>query len=385
MSSGTLTFSPGSHPVQQFDIRIDDYAVIEWPDYQMIRLDLTGRWCTFQSDTALYRRTVDGEVVIQKGQAYESVSQGEHTRILEHIKDKLKHFHNKNTCNNSDLSVEKCKELNKVVGKALSWHLEDYRQDTQTFRNIYPETIPILPPDRYRDIVVQPATGCPYGKCSFCMFYKDQRFHILDLEEFQKQLTRIRSFYAKSIRSREGIFLGSASAISIPQGRLLPFLKMISYEFTFTKRGISSFMDPHHMPKRSVVEYKELKEAGLRQVVIGLETGSPTLREQLGKSDQLSVLEDTIGILKQAGIEIGITILIGAGGPQWAVEHLHQTAEFIRRLSLEASDMVYLSPLVEDNRQVVPEKELSRFKKHLKPLTRARLVPYRLQKFRYFS
>ena len=385
MKSGTVSNQPPASERQHYDCKIDDYAVIEWPDGQTLRLDLKGRWCTFQSGSALYRRTLGGEVVARQGTGYRSLGRGEHSRLLDAIHEKLKRFIDENSITGLSMAEEEQEQLRQVIERSLKLTLEEYQKDARSFRGIYPEAVPILPPDRYRDIVVQPATGCPYGKCNFCMFYKDQRFHILGQAEFRDQLTRIKEFMGPSIQSRDGVFLGSASALSIPQNKLIPFLEMISKEFSFAKRGISAFMDPHHMPKRGVDEYKHLATRGLRQVVIGLESGAPALRKELGKSDKLDELTGTIAQLKEAGLQLGLTVLVGAGGAVWAPTHLQKTAGYIRNLPLDSGDIVYLSPLVEGNRKRVPEKEVKRFRKELKVLTQARLVPYRIHYFRYFS
>jgi hypothetical protein len=54
----------------------------------------------------------------------------------------------------------------------------------------------------------------------------------------------------------------------------------------------------------------------------------------------------TVRALKAAQITVGVIVLLGAGGRQFADGHTRETARVLNELGLERGDYVYFSPLV---------------------------------------
>ena len=372
--------------LEDFEIRVDDYIVIEWPDHHTVRLDSEGRWCTYQTPRQIYRRTVEGNAFRKTGASYQSLEINEEKSLLAAIQARLRSLAGPNLLKTSLIrKPEKRQKFYLCLDRALKRDYESYKRDKQIFDEIYPEPVPILPPDRYRDVVIQPATGCPYGKCNFCIFYQDQRFHILKDDAFEEHINNVLSFFGSSINNRKGVFLGSASALSIPQRILAKRLDTIRSYFPHLKHGVSAFMDPNHMPNREVPDYKLLHNKGLRQVIIGLETGDPELRNRLNKSSNLHELTEAVQRVKEAGLQVGLTVLVGAGGDSWADVQYQSTIDFIHELPLDISDLIYLSPYEGSINETRLKEESQRLQKGLQKITSARIAPYPISLFRYFS
>ena len=155
--------------------------------------------------------------------------------------------------------------------------------------------------------------------------------------------------------------------------------------FPNLRRGVAAFLDPDHSPVRSIADYRELAGLGLSQATIGLETGYPGLRSVLGKNGDLSQVKESIQTLKNAGIQIALTILIGAGGEKYLNEHKEKTIQFIHDMELSKRDLIYLSPLAGSLSAAKMEEEISSFKWFLKQQTKARILPYHMERFFYFS
>ena len=173
---------------------------------------------------------------------------------------------------------------------------------------------------------------------------------------------------------------------------LIQFLEIINKMIAPQKRKIAAFHDPDHSPRRSSKEYIDLAKRELNHVTIGLETGYAVLRKQLGKSDNLEGIKKIISMQKEAGIRNGITILIGAGGIKDRDRHLEDTIEFIDDLPLDKDDIIYLSPFegtIAGDKQPLTGEQLQEeqkiFSKNLITVTNAKIAPYRMEIFHYYS
>ncbi len=124
-----------------------------------------------------------------------------------------------------------------------------------------------------------------------------------------------------------------------------------------------------------------------RQVVIGLETGSAELREQLGKSGRLEKTSRLVSQLRSAGIRIGLTVLTGIFDKGKVCEHFHATSAFIQSLNLTGHDRTYISPWFSGKGEPSLRAfgEASRLKSLLKSVTSARVTLYSSHNFHYFS
>ena len=146
---------------------------------------------------------------------------------------------------------------------------------------------------------------------------------------------------------------------------------------------MASFFDPEHAPRRKQVDWQTLADAGLSQVIIGLETGVPELRLSIGKSDQLKVLSDAIALIKQAGIRVALTLLMGIGKQAEATYQREITTAFIGGLELDARDIVYLSPLTGSDWRDLDQHQ-DAFKRFINQHSNARTRHYNMEKFHYY-
>jgi len=362
---------------------------VEAPDGTALRLDAEGRWGSFRPGPALHRRTLDGKVVVHEGAALRALDPDEADavhlavgRFARALADRVER---------GALPLElhgsaggRAALLDRLRAVA-DWSPARYRGEAERFAAAYPEPVFILPPDRYLDVVVLPAVGCPHGRCAFCAFYRERGFRILDDAEFAAHLEAVRRFFGRAIRARNGVFLGSASALSLPQPALMRGLESVKRTLGPMPRGIAAFHDPDHAPTRRAEDHAELRAAGLRTVTVGLETGLAALREKLGKRPRLDRVHAAVAAQVEAGLTCGVTILVGAGGPATADDHRRATVEAVRRMPLRARDMVYLSPLAETLTAAGMAREYGRFRLELARSTRAKIVPYRIERYHLFA
>ncbi|MBF0286678.1 MAG: radical SAM protein [SAR324 cluster bacterium] len=369
--------------------RITNHSLkLKWSEGRIIRLDAEGRWGSFRDDENFYRRTMAGEVVLRQGRGYADCS----SEQAEDLHQKILHFLKKvgGAADNPSFPITFYGEQGKHsifmerVQQALQWTSERYAEEMTRFQNAYPETIEILPPDRYQDLVLLPALGCPNNQCTFCAFYQGQRFRVLNKEAFVEHITRVKALFGKALNGKKGLFLGAASALSMPQKKILECLQMVNDVFGKFPHGIAAFHDADHSPQRKPEDYDALADKGLGHVTIGLETGDPELRKSFHKSADISHLLKVVRDQKSAGIRCAITVLIGVGAQKIEV-HQTATTQVVEAMQLDKNDLVYLSPLEGTSGAADSDAEMELFRQSLSLVTAAQISPYLITKFRYFA
>ena len=252
-----------------------------------------------------------------------------------------------------------------ALARMAFYDYDKLEEEREVYERIY-KPVTILPPDQYLALYLQATEGCSYDACSFCGFYRDRRFHIKTLAEFRGHMTAVRAFFGEALTLRRSIFLGDANALMIPQAALLPLLDAVNTEFVIAPpglagsalrawktdhpqhlQGIYSFVDAFSTRRKTVAEWRALAERGLRRAYIGLETGDPALLRFLGKPNTPAEAQTLVAALKEAGIAVGIIVLVGAGGETYQEAHLAATTRLLNALPLDAGDLIYLSELMD--------------------------------------
>ena len=228
----------------------------------------------------------------------------------------------------------------------LLWDAARLEEQRKAFAAVYP-SVGILPPDQYLALVLQVTLGCNWNRCTFCDFYQTTHFRIRSTEEFEQHIQAVKRFFGDAIHLRRSIFLGDANALILPQNRLIRVFNEISREFCFTDssqaaslerpvfEGINSFLDVFAGERKSEMDFRELKSRQLKRVYLGLETGFDPLLAFLNKPSTSSQASDLVARLKSAGLNLGLVVLIGAGGEQFADAHVEETLALIRKMPWE--------------------------------------------------
>lgn len=349
-----------------------------------LRLDAEGRWCFCRLGPGFYRRAMDGSVIHRCGETAIAFDPAPARRLHEEVLGWIR-FIAKGIEERSLRLYDEPPGLRQRLREALEWTPGRYAAQARCFRAAYPESVSILPPDRYRDVVLLPAVGCPWGRCPFCTFYANRPFRILSRAEFEKHVESVLRLFGRALGARTGVFLGSASALSLPQARLLEILEIVARRIGPRPRGVAAFHDPDHSPGRTLRDYEALRALSLAHMTVGLETGDASLRVALGKSGSLTRVTRALTEAKAAGLRVAITVLVGPGGAEAADRHRIATCRYVGTLGLEEKDLVYLSPLEGGLPRGGLQYEVARFTGELAAVTRAQVAPYRMELFRYYA
>jgi radical SAM superfamily enzyme YgiQ (UPF0313 family) len=256
-------------------------------------------------------------------------------------------------------------EAREALARVNHYSYAALERERVAYEKIY-KPVTILPPDQYLALYLQATEGCTYNACSFCGFYRDRRFHIKSLEEFRQHILAVRGFFGGGLSLRRSIFLGDANALMIPQQTLRAMFDEINQQFSIQPRhqtkaeediwraahpiyfnGIYSFVDAFSTRRKTIQDFQELSERGLRRVYLGLESGDPELLHFMGKPHSVQDVEQLVTHLKHAGVAVGLVILVGAGGDKYQDTHITGTVNLVNSLPLDQHDLIYFSELID--------------------------------------
>ena len=202
----------------------------------------------------------------------------------------------------------------------------------------------IRPPSEAYSLLLQVTVGCSHNKCTFCGTYRQKKFRIKSLEQIKKDLRE-----ASRYENVEKVFLCDGDALIIPQPRLEEILKLIDDNIPNIKR-IGTYANAKSILRKSVDEIKKLRDLGLKIIYLGVETGNVELLQKIKKGVTYEQMVEAAHRVKEAGIILSITVLLGLGGIEKSIEHAIDTAKILSDM-----DPDYVGALT---LMLVPETEL---------------------------
>jgi len=182
----------------------------------------------------------------------------------------------------------------------------------------------IRPPSEAYSLLLQVTVGCSHNRCTFCPSFKDKRFRIKSLEEIEEDL----DYAARRIRGVERLFLCDGDALIIPQPRLLAILEAVRARLPSVRR-IGTYANAKSIRKKSVEELRELKDRGLGIIYLGIESGNEEILRTIEKGATYDRIVEAARRVKEAGITLSVTVLLGIGGVEKSMEHARDTARIL--------------------------------------------------------
>jgi len=182
----------------------------------------------------------------------------------------------------------------------------------------------IRPPSEGDSILLQVTLGCSHNKCTFCGAYKDKRFWVKDNDIILRDIL----FASKYMRGSNRLFLMDGDALIIPQKRLMWIFERIKEQLPWVT-GVASYANTKSIAKKTPNELKALHEKGLNKIYLGVETGDDEVRQKINKGSTAQQCLEMARKIKDAGIQLTITVLLGIAGEEGSLRHAGLTGELI--------------------------------------------------------
>ncbi|OPX98843.1 MAG: coproporphyrinogen III oxidase [Syntrophorhabdus sp. PtaB.Bin006] len=185
----------------------------------------------------------------------------------------------------------------------------------------------IRPPSEANSLLVRVTRNCPWNQCIFCPAYKGTKFSKRTVEEIKGDIDQMAKEYG-GYAFIHSAFLQDADSLLLSTHDLLDILRYIKQKFPDIKR-VTSYARAKTLKRKTVAELKELKEAGLTRIHVGMESGSEKVLKMIKKG----ITQEDIVVGGQHVVEAGISlseyIMPGIGGKNLSEEHARETARLL--------------------------------------------------------
>jgi radical SAM superfamily enzyme YgiQ (UPF0313 family) len=189
------------------------------------------------------------------------------------------------------------------------------------------EGIIIRPPSEAESLILQITVGCSHNRCTFCPTYKAKRFRIKTFEEIKEDIDEA----AQCGRAIERVFLADGDALIVPQPRLMEIMSYLKKKLPRLRR-VGIYANAKGILKKTADELRELKEAGLGIIYLGVESGDQVVLERVKKGTTYEKLLQAGRMVKEAGIKLSVTVLLGVGGRERSREHAVATGRILTEM-----------------------------------------------------
>ena len=262
-----------------------------------------------------------------------------------------------------------------------------------TERELSFEQGPIRPPNEARSLLLRVTRNCPWNQCQFCPVYKKRKFSLRTVEEIKQDIQAARDIaddikalswklgwsggvndqVVSSILGHSGFsenyrsiaawlyygtgacFLQDADNLVMKTKDLVEVLKFLREKFPEITR-VTTYSRSRTTVRKSVDSLKQIREAGLDRVHIGLESGCDPVLKLVKKGVSAAQQIEAGRKVVDAGMELSEYVMPGLGGQEMWREHAIDTAgvlnqinpHFIRLRSLRVPKRVPLYQKLKD-------------------------------------
>ena len=180
------------------------------------------------------------------------------------------------------------------------------------YRNPYWPTWPLL----------EITQGCTHNKCKFCTMYKEVPFRMSPMAWIEEDLKEI----AEMMPDAKTIQLLSANPLALTYAKLEPILVMINkylpkIEYIYASTRVTDIRN------KTVEELKKMKELGVREISLGVESGDDRTLDRINKGYHAEDILGQCHKLEEAGIDYWMTFLNGVAGREHSREHTINSAK----------------------------------------------------------
>ncbi|MGO1693498.1 MAG: radical SAM protein [Marinobacter sp.] len=194
------------------------------------------------------------------------------------------------------------------------------------------------PPSEAKSLILPVTNGCSWNKCTFCEMYTQpqKKFRARKPEDVRKDINNA----AKSLGGVKRVFLADGDAMVLPTRRLVEILAELNAAFPELQR-VSSYCLPRNLAKKTVEDLKQLKEAGLKILYVGMESGDDEVLQRINKGETWESTRSALLKIREAGLTSSVMVLNGLGGETLSRQHAINTATLCNETQPD-----YLSTLV---------------------------------------
>ncbi len=189
------------------------------------------------------------------------------------------------------------------------------------------EGIIIRPPSEANSILLQVTVGCSHNRCTFCGTYKVKRFRIKEDDIIHHDIL----FASRYMQRQNRVFLMDGDPLIIPQKRLIWIMDEINEHLPWVRR-VGIYANAKSIKRKSLDDLSQLKERKLGIVYLGVESGDDKVLKDVRKGTSSRTLIEMGRRVKEAGIKLSVTVLLGIAGRDGSLRHARLTGELLSEM-----------------------------------------------------
>jgi radical SAM superfamily enzyme YgiQ (UPF0313 family) len=183
------------------------------------------------------------------------------------------------------------------------------------------------PPSEAESLILQVTVGCSYNRCTFCAAYQEKSFRIRNFEEVKADIDEVSSYRQRIQR----VFLADGDALTIPQKELLQILECLKKRLKGLKR-VGIYANAKDILRKDIEELRELKDLGLGIIYLGVESGDREVLKRIKKNATVDQLVRAGKRVKESGILLSVTVILGIGGVERSQVHAEETGKVLSEM-----------------------------------------------------
>jgi radical SAM superfamily enzyme YgiQ (UPF0313 family) len=195
------------------------------------------------------------------------------------------------------------------------------------------------PPSEADSLILQATIGCSYNECAFCAMYRDKRFRVRRIEELRAEIE-----WARAHLDVRKVFLADGDALIAPPKFLHEVLDALREAFPDLRR-VSCYASPQALGVRTVGQMAALRESGLTQYYLGVESGHDEVLRRMTKGVDAEEMVRVARKAHEAGVKLSTMILLGAGGPALSLEHARASAAVVNAIQPRFVSTLVVTPV----------------------------------------
>ena len=214
------------------------------------------------------------------------------------------------------------------------------------------------PPSEAKSLIFQVTLGCSFNQCSFCDMYRNKEYSEKTWDEVKAEI----DLMAKQLPDTTRIFLADGDAINISADYMVQIVEYLYNSFPKLER-VSCYTMPMNLLKKTPEELKKMREAGLKMLYLGIESGSDIILKKITKGATAETIIRACRKAIETGFTLSCIIILGLGGKTHSKEHIKETARVV-----SASSPHYLGTLTLILETGVKQEFLTKFGEEFHPI-----------------
>jgi radical SAM superfamily enzyme YgiQ (UPF0313 family) len=150
---------------------------------------------------------------------------------------------------------------------------------------------------------------------------------VKSFDEVRNDIDEVSSYGTRVPR----VFLADGDALVLPQKELAQILDYLKLKLSGVER-IGIYANAKDILKKDREELQNLKELGLGIIYLGLESGNPEVLQRIKKNATVDQMIRAADRVKEAGILLSVTVLLGIGGVEGSQAHAEDTGAVLSKM-----------------------------------------------------